>query len=123
MVALSDVITLCVDRARSSETGRHAEHVVRRGPLQQTVVALREGSSLAEHESEVPASLYIYSGAMRVDADPPFILESGALHVLPEVRRAAVALQDTVFLLTAVTSASGKGGLEGAFDEHVLPTG
>jgi quercetin dioxygenase-like cupin family protein len=123
MDSLSDVISLCVDRARSSESGRHAEHVVRSGPLQQTVVALQQGSGLAEHESDVPASLYIYTGAIRVDADPPFVLQSGALHVLPERRRAATAIQDTVMLLTAVTSPSGEGGLEDAFDEHILPTG
>lgn len=118
MVALSDAITLSIDRAREAVDGHHTEHLVRTGPLQQSVIALREGVRLAEHESEVPATLYILRGAIRVVADEPFVLQSGALHELPARRRSVEAVQETVMLLTAVP---GPDSVEGEDSFHVLP--
>lgn len=119
MTALTSAGTLAIDRARASSNRYHAEHVIRSGPLQQTVIALLEGARLAEHESEVPASIYVLTGTLRVTADEPFDLTSGAMHELPIRRRSVVALADTVLLLTAVT---GQGDGPGGDDEvHLLP--
>ncbi|APX34528.1 hypothetical protein BH708_00510 [Brachybacterium sp. P6-10-X1] len=114
MTALTTAGTIAIDRARASSTGYHAEHVIRSGPLQQTVIALLEGTRLAEHEADVPASIYVLTGALRVTADDPFDLTSGDVHELPLRRRSVVALADTVLLLTAVTGVSGDD-----LDEHV----
>ena len=119
MVALTNVITLAFDRARESADGHHTHHLVRTGPLQQSVIALREGVRLAEHESDVPATLYVLRGAIRVEAAEPFVLQSGDLHEMPAQRRSVEAIQDTVMLLTAVP---GPGSVEGEDDVHVLPT-
>ena len=114
MVALTPVITRSIDLARSSGAGFHAEPVVRRGALQQTVLALTEGTRLTEHEDVVPASVYLMHGALRVEAPQPFVIQQGELHELPDLRRAVVAVDDTVILLTAAT----EGGT--ALHEYVL---
>src|SRR5699024_509846 len=118
MVALTNVITLAIDRAREAADGHYTRHLVRTGPLQQTVIALREGVRLAEHESEVPATIYILYGAIRVDSAEPFVLESGYLHEMPAQRRSVEAISDTVMLLTAVP---GPDSVEGEDSVHVLP--
>lgn len=118
MVALTNVITLAIDRAREAADGHYTRHLVRTGPLQQTVIALREGVRLAEHESEVPATIYILYGAIRVDSAEPFVLESGYLHEMPAQRRSVEAISDTVLLLTA---APGPDSVEGEDSVHVLP--
>jgi hypothetical protein len=118
MVALTTVITRSIDEARSSAAGYHAAHVVRSGALQQTVVALTEGTRLAEHESEVPASVNIQHGAIRGEGAEPFVIEQGALHELPPLRRGVVAVEDTVMLLSASTA--GADGGEYPLHEYVL---
>lgn len=120
MTALTTAGTYAIDRARASGTGHHAHHVIRSGPLQQTVIALLEGHRLAEHEAEVPASVYILHGAVQIIADEPFALTSGDMHELPRRRRSVVAIDDTVMLLTAVDTGADAGS-EGEGDGHELP--
>ncbi|ASK66330.1 hypothetical protein CFK39_11430 [Brachybacterium avium] len=118
MVALTNVITLAIDRAREAADGHYTHHLVRTGPLQQTVIALREGVRFQEHDSQVPGTLYILRGAIRVDAAEPFVLQSGTLHEMPPHRRSFEAIQDTVMLLTAVP---GPASVEGEDIVYVLP--
>lgn len=117
MVALMNVMTLAIDRAREAEDGHHTQHVVHTGPLRQTIIALREGVQLAEHEADLPATLYILRGAIRVNAEEPFVLQSGDLHEMPAHRRSVEAIQDTVMLLTAVPS---PGATRSGDSVHVL---
>lgn len=117
MVALMNVMTLAIDRAREAEDGHHTQHVVHTGPLRQTIIALREGVQLAEHEADLPATLYILRGAIRVNAEEPFVLQSGDLHEMPARRRSVEAIQDTVMLLTAVPS---PGSTRSGDSVHVL---
>lgn len=117
MVALMNVMTLAIDRARESADGHHTHHVVHTGPLRQTIIALREGVQLAEHEADLPATMYILRGAIRVNAEEPFVLQSGDLHEMPTHRRSVEALQDTVLLLTAVP---GTGSPRSGDSVHVL---
>ena len=116
MVALTPIITRSIDAARGSGTGFHSEGVVRRATLQQTILSLTEGTQLTEHESEVPASIYVLHGAIRVEAPEPFVIQQGELHELPELRRKVVAVEDTVLLLSAAVAE----GLEGALHDYVL---
>ena len=118
MVALTNVITLAIDRAREAVDGHFTHHLIRTGPLQQTVIGLREGVRFREHESEVPATLYILRGAIRVNAAEPFVLQSGTLHEMPPQRRSFEAIQDTVMLLTAVP---GPTSVQGEDIVYVLP--
>jgi quercetin dioxygenase-like cupin family protein len=121
MVSMNSVTTRAIDHARDSAEGIFSERVVRNGPLQQTVVALREGARLAEHDSDVPASLYIMAGAVRVEASEPFVLQSGDLHEMPSRRRGVTAVMDTVMLMSAVTSIPSEDSSGSDLHDHVLP--
>ena len=57
MPALPDAITQALDKARKAENGRHAELLVNDGPLRQSVIALRRGVRLPEHNSPPAASM------------------------------------------------------------------
>ena len=83
--------------SRSSSTvfGGH-EHVLR-----QTVVALREGSSLTEHNSPGEATIIVLSGRVRLSAgSTSWEGRKGDLLVIPPERHSLEALKDTVIVLT-----------------------
>ena len=96
--------------ARAEEAGRSAELVAHDGPLRQTVIALREGTRRAEHNSPPAASLQVLTGRVRVDREHEAQGEfgEGELWILTHERHSVLALQDSVFLLTTVTSQPGQ---------------
>lgn len=96
--------------ARTTDNGRSAELVVHDGPLRQTVIALRGGSELAEHNSPHAASIQVLLGSVRVTGMDPEILAAGDLRALTHDRHAVLALEDAAFLLTAVTGQPGDLG-------------
>ena len=57
MADLTPMVERHLDAARSSDNGRSAELVAHDGVLRQTVVALRGGIRLSEHNSPPAASL------------------------------------------------------------------
>ncbi|MGO1480525.1 MAG: hypothetical protein ACTHWF_05315 [Brachybacterium sp.] len=116
MVALTDAMTTAIDRAREAPNGRHAELLIHDGPLRQTVIALTEGAQLSEHNSPPAASIQIIRGSLRVTGQEPVVLQAGHLEALTHYRHAVEALEDTVFLLTTVTSQPGT-------DSHATRTG
>lgn len=115
MAALSDAIMKAIDKARESENGRHAELIVSDGPLRQTVIALVTGTQLGEHNSPPAASIQVIRGTLRVTGQDPVVLESGVLDTLTHHRHSVEALEDSVFLLTTVTSVPGS---ESYGDDH-----
>lgn len=116
MVALTDVMTKAIDLAREAPNGRHAELLIHDGPLRQTVIALTEGAQLAEHNSPPAASIQVIRGSLKVTGQDPVVLEGGHIEALTHFRHAVEALEDTVFLLTTVTSQHDTGS-------HATPTG
>lgn len=106
-------VTESADRilAHAAETphGRHAEIVVREGPLRQSLLALTAGTELEEHNSPPAASLYLLRGAVQVTGEGTTDIAAGELHTLTHHRHAVKALEDSVFLLTTVTSIEGQG--------------
>ena len=104
-------------RAKESAHGRHAEILVREGPLRQSLLALTEGTELEEHNSPPAASLYLLRGAVRVTGEGDTDIAAGELHTLTHHRHAVTALADSVFLLTTVTSIAGQG----SYDEPAIP--
>lgn len=96
--------------ARTDKRGRSAELVANDGPLRQTVIALRDGIRLAEHNSPPAASLQVLAGRVRVELEEETQGEfgEGELWVLTHERHAVLALTDSVFLLTTVTSQPGQ---------------
>ncbi len=89
---------------RSSKTvyGGH-EH-----SLRQTVIALRGGARLGEHESPAEATLHVLDGRVRLATTGDAAWEGGPgdLLVIPPQRHDLAALQDSVVLLTVATPAA-----------------
>ncbi|MEZ5184380.1 MAG: cupin domain-containing protein [Candidatus Nanopelagicales bacterium] len=88
-------------QARENESGRSAATVFRGDLLAQTVLALTEGSELAEHENPGEATLQVLIGRIRLTADGQ-AHEAGAgdLLTIPPLRHSVLALVDSAFLLT-----------------------
>ena len=92
-----------LERAKDASSGRSSstvfgghEHVLR-----QTVVALREGSSLTEHNSPGEATIIVLSGRVRLSAgSTSWEGRKGDLLVIPPERHSLEALKDTVIVLT-----------------------
>ncbi len=118
MADLTPLVERHLDAARSSDNGRSAELVAHDGVLRQTVVALRGGIRLSEHNSPPAASLLVLRGRVRVEVGDREQGEFGAgeLWVLTHDRHAVLAMEDAVFLLTTVTSTgeASHGGPEPA---------
>lgn len=100
--------------ARTNSNGRSAELIVRDGVLRQSVIAMREGAELAEHNSPHAASIQVLTGRVRITGQGENAAETGAgeLDVLTHQRHAVLALEDSFFLLTTVTSVGQQDGPE-----------
>lgn len=86
--------------------GRSAHLIAHDGELRQTVIALRAGARLGEHNSPPAATLQVLLGCVRVLVGESVQGEfrAGELWVLTHERHAVAAVEDSVFLLTTVTS-------------------
>ncbi|HEX6953931.1 MAG TPA: cupin [Agromyces sp.] len=114
MADLNDLARTHLAAARADEHGRSAELILRDGPMRQTIIALRAGVELAEHNSPAAASIQVLTGRVRVTGQEPTEVAAGRLDVLTHTRHAVLALEDSVFLLTAVTGIDATGGPERA---------
>jgi len=84
---------------RSARTiyGGH-EHLLR-----QTLVALRAGQVMAEHENPGESTIQVLHGRVRIDADgESWTLWTGDLMTVPDARHGLEALEDSTVLLTVV---------------------
>ncbi|MFD6857221.1 cupin [Rhodococcus sp. NPDC060090] len=110
MANLRELTESHLSTARTDKHGRSAALVANDGPLRQTVIALREGTRLAEHNSPPAASLQVLAGRVRVDLEEESQGEfgEGELWILTHERHSVLALADSVFLLTTVTSQQGQ---------------
>lgn len=91
--------------AREDPHGRSAYLFLRDGPLRQSVIALTSGSELNEHNTPPAASIHVLQGRVRLTegaADQD--IGAGQIQRIPPVRHGVLALEDSVFLLTAVTA-------------------
>ncbi|WP_137811895.1 cupin domain-containing protein [Gandjariella thermophila] len=69
--------------------------------LRQTLVAMRAGTSMAEHENPGEATLTVLRGRVRLaTADATWEGRSGDLLVLPPARHSLEAIEDSVVVLT-----------------------
>ncbi|MGX5357093.1 cupin [Kocuria sp. KH4] len=100
---LNEIALQHLNEARHNGHGRSSERLLHQKVLRQTLVALKEGTVLAEHNAPYAGSLQILHGRIRVRSGEDLVLEAGQLHVLPVERHAVEALEDAVLLLTAVT--------------------
>ncbi|MFX4293235.1 cupin [Streptomyces bohaiensis] len=92
-------------RALAAEHGRSAHLFLHDGPLRQSVIALRDGTELGEHESPPAASLHVLRGTVRLtDGEAEQELTAGVVTELPRHRHGLRAQGHAAVLLTAVTA-------------------
>ena len=109
--ALADALTR---KAQDAESGRAAE-TVRGGSsraLRQTVIALRAGASLAEHENPGEATVQVLTGRVRlVSGDDSVEAGAGELIGVPQAPHRLETVGDAVVLLTVAKLGSDAGGV------------
>lgn len=91
------------ERAGSSSTGRSSQTVYggHEHVLRQTLIALRAGSVLSEHENTGEATVLVLHGRVRLVSDgASWEGMTGDLLIVPEVRHSVEALEDAAFVLT-----------------------
>jgi quercetin dioxygenase-like cupin family protein len=93
-----------LDQALGEGPGRAAHTLPHSGPgLRQTLIALRAGAELAEHESPGTATLQVLRGRTRLIAGEATVeLAAGQLGAIPPRRHSLHADQDAVVLLSVV---------------------
>lgn len=94
-------------RAAESGSGRAAQTVYggHEKTLRQTVVALTEGSAMAEHENPGDATVVVLEGRVRlVSGETSWEGRRGDLLVAPHARHSLVALTDAAVLLSVAVS-------------------
>lgn len=102
---LAEVAAAELAAAKEASAGRAARtlHGGRHHALRQTVVALRDGAALDDHESPGEATLQVLQGRVRLTApDGDVEAGRGELVVIPPTRHGLVALEDAAVLLTVV---------------------
>ena len=108
MLNLHDLAEEHLSAARLDPHGRSAHLVVHDGELRQSIIALTAGSKLSEHNSPPAASLQVLVGRLTVHVGDAVQGEyaEGELWALTRERHSVLALEDSAFLLTTVTSIS-----------------
>ncbi|NLG46140.1 cupin [Gordonia sp. (in: high G+C Gram-positive bacteria)] len=102
-INMSELADQLLDEARAASSGRaaltvrgHSDH-----RLRHTVIALRAGSDLSDHESPGEATLQVLRGDVRLTGlDTEIGLTAGSLADIPDVRHGLAADTDAVVLLT-----------------------
>lgn len=107
MTIVESALTAALEEAVANDKGRSAKILVHDGPLRQSIIGLRAGQVLAEHNSPPAASMYVLRGRVRVTGQDQSEVVAGELVALTHVRHGVEALEDAVFLLTTVTSQAG----------------
>lgn len=90
-------------RAGGSSAGRSAETIYggHERSMRQTLVALKAGTTLAEHDDPGEATVQVISGRVRLSAgELAWDGRTGDLLVVPPARHDLRALEDAVVLLT-----------------------
>jgi len=91
-----------LDKARTARSGRAAKTLVKEGPLRITIVALRKGAVIEDHQVEGPLSIQSLSGRLRItlSGDHIDLPARGLLTLEPGATHDAAALSDATFILT-----------------------
>ncbi|MBI4901844.1 MAG: cupin domain-containing protein [Actinobacteria bacterium] len=98
-----------LERAKAELSGRSSTTVFggHEYVLRQTVVALKEGSSMAEHNSPGEATIIVLSGRVRLSAgSTSWEGRKGDLLVVPRQRHSLEAVTDAVVVLTVAKTGS-----------------
>lgn len=94
-----------LEEAGRASSARAARTVVggNERAMRQTLVALKAGADLDEHENPGEATLYVIKGRVELSAQGGhWEARTGDLVEIPPARHAVHAVEDSAFLLTAV---------------------
>jgi quercetin dioxygenase-like cupin family protein len=101
-----------LDEARGMSSGRAAKSLTpgAHAPLKQTLIALRAGVELSEHQTNGPATIHLLRGRATINSDEGAIeLQSGQWAAIPAVRHNLQSSADTVALITVAPTAEPPG--------------
>lgn len=102
-VSLTALARTQAERAAASGGGRAADTVYggHEKVLRQTVIGLRQGARLAEHENPGEATVHVLHGRVRMIAGADsWEARTGDLLIVPDARHSLEALEDSAILLT-----------------------
>lgn len=102
---LKSLVNELLDAARSASSGRAARTIQgdHRHALRETVIALRGGEEMAEHESPGEATLQVLAGRVKLIAgDETWEGVAGEQVAIPPRRHSLAAVEDSAVLLTVV---------------------
>ena len=109
-ISVDDIVRGDTIRAAEAPGGRCAQTLVggHDRMLRQTVITIRDGSSLAEHESPGEATLLVLSGKVSLrTATDECVGGKGDLLGIPDERHSLHAMGDASVLLTVVVGSTG----------------
>jgi quercetin dioxygenase-like cupin family protein len=92
-----------LERARVASTDRSAETVYggHEHVLRQTVIALRSGAEMSEHDNPGEATMLVLRGRVRLHSEgESWDGMTGDLLIVPSARHSLIALEDSAALLT-----------------------
>ncbi len=104
---MSDVINVeqhcraLAEQARDSHAGRASKSLVHGEHQRAVLIAMRSGTTLAEHETPIAATLHVLTGECTLRAgEREWHLNAGELVEIPPERHSVEAASDSVVLLT-----------------------
>lgn len=84
--------------ATTADNGRSAAILIHDGPLRQTILGLKAGEVLSEHNSPPAASIHVLEGRVRITGQDQSEIIAGDIVALTHVRHGVEALENSVFL-------------------------
>lgn len=93
--------------ARAASAGRAARMVVSEPGLRVSLLALRSGAELAEHDAPAAATLHVLSGELVLVTGTleRHTVSAGKIVAIPHARHSVEASSDVTFLLTVALQA------------------